>query len=278
MGFLFGAHSRVREICFKLPATLSPAISRRNLMPSLLGGVENILTLYSFCDIINLKRKVRKLTDILLFGIFHFFEEKIDFSSDTVQRQLDDLSYAVSKFAPSAVAVELEKEKYGEKVCLLDVNWKQAFTREQFYFGGRIATNSGLKVLHPIDKIFPLNADMVNPENMQLIIPRLQYLQKLDEIDNINEKCRFINSAQYVSHDANMYLDINSQNRNGDYFESKCLSEWYFRNLCIFSNLQHVAKEHDRIVVLYGAGHIPILRDLINMSDSMNLVDINDYI
>ena len=218
------------------------------------------------------------MTDILLFGIFHFSEEKIDFSSDTIQRQLDDLSYAVSKFSPSAVAVELEKEKYGEKVFLLDVNWKQEFLREQFNFGGRIAANSGLKVLHPIDKVFPLNADMVNPENMQLIFPRLQYLQKFDEFDSIKEKCRFINSDRYISHDANMYLDINSQNRNGDYFESKCLSEWYFRNLCIFSNLQSVAKEHDRIVVLYGAGHIPILRDLINMSDSMNLVDINDYI
>ena len=109
-------------------------------------------------------------------------------------------------------------------------------------------------------------------------VPRLEYLQKIDGINDIKEKCKFINSRQYVLHDANMYLDINSQNRNGDYFESKCLSEWYFRNLCIFSNLQRIAKEHDRIVVLYGAGHIPILRDLINMSDSMNLVDINNYI
>ena len=161
---------------------------------------------------------------------------------------------------------------------LLDGNWKNEFLREQISLGGRIAINSGLQILHPIDKFFPLNADMVNSENMQLILPRLNYLQKFDEINDIKEKCRFINSRQYVSHDANMYLDINSQNRNGDYFESKCLSEWYFRNLCIFSNLQSVAKKHDRIVVLYGAGHVPILRDLINMSDSMNLVDINDYI
>ena len=218
------------------------------------------------------------MTDILLFGIFHFFEEKIDFSSDLIQKELDDLSYSVSKFSPSAVAVELDKEKYGDKISLLDLNWKENLSREQFSLGGRIAVNSGLKVLHPIDKVFPLNADMVNSENMQLILPRLNYLQKLDEINDIKEKCRFINSRQYVSHDANMYLDINSQNRNGDYFESKCLSEWYFRNLCIFSNLQSVAKEHDRIVVLYGAGHIPILRDFINMSDSMNFVDVNEYI
>ncbi|MBQ4121304.1 MAG: hypothetical protein IJD35_04745 [Clostridia bacterium] len=218
------------------------------------------------------------MTDILLFGIFHFWEEKIDFSSDEIQRQLDDLSLAVSKFSPTAVAVELDKEKYGETISLLDGNWKKEFLREQFSLGARIAVHSGLDVLYPIDKVFPLNADMVNPENMQLILPRLNYLQKVDEINDIVEKCRFINSRQYVTQDANMYLDINSQNRNGDYFVSKCLSEWYFRNLCIFSNLQSIAKEHDRVVVLYGAGHIPILRDLINMSDSMNLVDINNYI
>lgn len=218
------------------------------------------------------------MTDILLFGIFHFCEEKIDFTLDEIQSQLDDLSLDVSKFLPTAVAVELDKEKYGETISLLDENWKKEFFREQFSLGARIAANAGLHILHPIDKVYPLNADMGNLENMQLILPRLEYLQKIDGINDIKEKCKFINSRQYVLHDANMYLDINSQNRNGDYFESKCLSEWYFRNLCIFSNLQRIAKEHDRIVVLYGAGHIPILRDLINMSDSMNLVDINNYI
>lgn len=218
------------------------------------------------------------MTDILLFGIFHFSEEKIDFTLDEIQSQLDDISLAISKFSPTAVAVELDKEKYGETVSLLDENWKKEFFREQFSLGARIAVNAGLQILHPIDKVYPLNADMINPENMQLILPRLKYLQKLDEINDIKEKCKFINSRQYVLHDANMYLDINSQNRDGDYFESKCLSEWYFRNLCIFSNLQSIAKEHNRVVVLYGAGHIPILRDLINMSDSMNLVDINNYI
>ena len=218
------------------------------------------------------------MTDILLFGIFHFSEEKIDFTLDEIQNQLDELALAISRFSPTSVAVELDKEKYGAEYSLLDGNWKNEFLREQISLGGRIAVNAGLQILHPIDKVYPLNADMINPENMQLILPRLKYLQKLDEINDIKEKCKFINSRQYVSHDANMYLDINSQNRDGDYFESKCLSEWYFRNLCIFSNLQSIAKEHNRVVVLYGAGHIPILRDLINMSDSMNLVDINNYI
>ena len=96
------------------------------------------------------------MTDILLFGIFHFFEEKIDFSSDTIQRQLEDLSYAVSKFSPSAVAVELDKEKYGEKIFLSDGIWKKEFSREQFSLGARIAVNAGLDFLYPIDKFVEL--------------------------------------------------------------------------------------------------------------------------
>lgn len=47
------------------------------------------------------------MTDILLFGIFHFSEEKIDFTLDEIQSQLDDISLAISKFSPTAVAVEL---------------------------------------------------------------------------------------------------------------------------------------------------------------------------
>lgn len=217
-------------------------------------------------------------TDILLFGTFHFFEEKIDFQSDEIQKQLDDLSLAISRFTPTAVAVELEKEKYGGAISLLDGSWKNEYSNEAFALGARIAVNSKLQVLYPIDKTFPLNGDMINEKNMQLIYPRLEYLLKVDEFDDIKEKFKFINNKSYITHDANMYLDINSQNRKGDYFESKCLSEWYFRNLCIFSNLQSIAKEYNRIVVLYGAGHIPILRDLINMSDSMNLVDINNFL
>lgn len=218
------------------------------------------------------------MTDILLFGIFHFSEEKTDFTSDEIQNQLCELSYAVSKFSPTAVAVELDREKYGERISLADGSWKKDLLREAFCFGGRIAVDSGLDELYPIDKIFPLNPNMINDVNMHLILPRLEYLQKLGEIGDIKEKCKYINSPKYILNDANMYLDINSKNRDGEYFESKCISEWYFRNLCIFSNLQNISKDHSRIVVLYGAGHIPILRDLINMSDSMNLVDINNYI
>ena len=96
------------------------------------------------------------MTDILLFGIFHFSEEKIDFTLDEIQNQLDELALAISRFSPTSVAVELDKEKYGAEYSLLDGNWKNEFLREQISLGGRIAINSGLQILHPIDKVLLL--------------------------------------------------------------------------------------------------------------------------
>ncbi len=217
------------------------------------------------------------MTDILLVGTFHFKEENIDFGADDIQKQLDEISLSISKFAPTAVAVELDLEKYGAPIGLPDIEWKKELS-ESFLLGGRIACYSGLNVIHPIDKVFPLNPKMITPKIAEQIAPRIHFLQKTDELRGIKEKLAFINSVEYRLQDANMYLDINSQNQNGEYFESKCLTDWYFRNLCIFSNLQRLSKQYDKIVVLYGAGHIPILRDLVNASDSMNLIDIELFL
>ena len=218
------------------------------------------------------------MTDILLLGTFHFHEEKTDFNLDEVQLQLDIFCRRISKFSPNAVAVELDKTKYGDKVCISKDKWRHNLSSESFSVGGRIASFSGLEYIYPVDKVLPLNAEMLGNEIWERIMPRLNFLKKCDEISDIRKKYQFLNSSEYRLQDANIYLDINVENRDGDYFESRCLSDWYLRNLCIFSNLQNLAKEHDRILVLYGAGHIPILRDLINTADNMNWVDPNLYI
>ena len=79
------------------------------------------------------------VTDILLLGTFHFHEENTDFNSDEVQFQLDMFCRRMSKFSPDAVAVELDKTKYGDKVCISDDKWRHTLSSESFSVGGRIA-------------------------------------------------------------------------------------------------------------------------------------------
>lgn len=49
-----------------------------------------------------------------------------------------------------------------------------------------------------------------------------------------------------------------------DYAGADMVASWYMRNLRIFANLTRIVdSEDDRVFVIFGQGHIPILRDLV---------------
>src|SRR5690606_38024758 len=46
---------------------------------------------------------------------------------------------------------------------------------------------------------------------------------------------------------------------------ARYVAEWYRRNLAIFANLAGtVQSPSDRLLVVYGQGHVPILRDFVS--------------
>jgi hypothetical protein len=51
------------------------------------------------------------------------------------------------------------------------------------------------------------------------------------------------------------------------------LAAWYARNVRIFVNLLRVAQPGDRILVLFGAGHLGILRELVRSAPGFQLID-----
>ena len=55
-------------------------------------------------------------------------------------------------------------------------------------------------------------------------------------------------------------------------------SKWYERNLKIFANIQQLATRSNKLFILYGAGHLKILKELINADDNLKLVDTYEYL
>lgn len=53
---------------------------------------------------------------------------------------------------------------------------------------------------------------------------------------------------------------------------------WFLRNAKIFTKLMKIAKPGDRIIVLFGAGHAPWLRYLVEHTPGFQLVEPNDYL
>jgi hypothetical protein len=67
--------------------------------------------------------------------------------------------------------------------------------------------------------------------------------------------------------------------RNDDYFGPDMRTRWYNRNLRIFQNLQRITGSSDeRILVIIGAGHLPLLRYSVQASPEYRLVEVREYL
>ena len=60
---------------------------------------------------------------------------------------------------------------------------------------------------------------------------------------------------------------------------AEVVGEWYKSNLRIYNNIESIANSSsDRVLVLYGQGHLKILNQLINDSPNLDLIQINDLL
>ncbi|MCW4470204.1 DUF5694 domain-containing protein [Flavobacterium sp. MFBS3-15] len=114
-------------------------------------------------------------------------------------------------------------------------------------------------------------------------------LHAQDLVDQMNEK-----EAQLSMKDHLVYLNSqNTLNRNlqyyikyfvnigkGDNYEGTDLvSEWYTTNLRIYTNiLRMVGPADNAILVIYGQGHIPILKHLFESNNDFEIVEVEDLL
>lgn len=64
------------------------------------------------------------------------------------------------------------------------------------------------------------------------------------------------------------------------YISADGIARWYQRNLRIFANTYDIAdfSQEDRILMIYGAGHVWQLRQLLTDSPDFDYVEVNDYL
>ena len=53
---------------------------------------------------------------------------------------------------------------------------------------------------------------------------------------------------------------------------------WFTRNLRIFANIQRITEPGDRLLLIIGGGHVPILRHCVEASPEYDLAEVGDYL
>lgn len=245
------------------------------------------------------------MTEILLLGTFHFMERPIDFYSDEIQNELDLLAGKLLSFDPDTIAVEaavsaqmqvdesyrkfslkdlrnknkMESETLGD-ICMYGETHPITYNNESIQVGYRLGKLLELDKIYAIDDDSILNMEVMNHPTPLLTeaINALNTDMKELEKGTIIDLYQYYNSQRFSTLNHNVYMQANAIHMDHNYAGAEMVTKWYERNLKIFSNLQRLATKSKRLFVIYGAGHLQILRELINADSNLKLMDVYKYL
>jgi len=261
---------------------------------------------------------IRERAKVLLLGTFHFAypnldvfssEEKVDMLSERRQAEIAEVVKRLVAFRPTKVAVErrLEDEvSLNQEYQAYRAGDLKLRVGEVHQIGFRVAAMLNHERLYPIDEW----GQPYEPEESLLEYARKRlgdaaagfsemelwyslhegfYLEHgrrltafLDGMlarQTLREHLLLLNSDEYCEVSHGQYLAW-VDGSPGDYtLPDYIASWWYDRNLRIFANVKRITESpEDRILVIIGAGHVPILRHAIACSPKHELVDLRAYL
>jgi hypothetical protein len=237
---------------------------------------------------------------VLILGMYHFDNPGLDVVKSEVadillparQAEVVAVVDAVARFRPTSIAVEHLPSMAPRLDSLFDgyrQGRRELGRNETQQIGFRLARMLGHERVMPIDHggEFPFGAMM---EYAQKNDPAFvgwvgRELGRITEETNrrqrentVGEILRHANDPAVIAEGHGMYLRLAAVGAGDTYVGADLLSRWYERNIRIFANIQRIAKPGDRIVVVIGAGHAAILRELVASDPDMALVETLDYL
>ena len=241
-----------------------------------------------------------KKARVLILGVFHMANpgrDMFNLQVDDVlaprrQKELSELAEMLKKFQPTKIA--LESPAGSEKIQKQYQDYlaeNYSLTRsESDQIGFRLGKELGHKHVYGIDiqGDFPFDAVAQfakkngKEERLNGLISQVpKEIEAMSQIlskGTISDLLRYINQDEHVRRDHEFYMSMAQFAGNGEYPGPDLLAAWYQRNIRIYSNLRGIIDSpEDRVLVIYGSGHLFWLeRDVLDSPD-LELVRLSDY-
>lgn len=233
-------------------------------------------------------------TQIMLLGTYHFRYNEDVLRSAEGRAQIEDVVARLAAFAPTKIALEFTTDRQTEIDSLyalyLDDRWELG-SNEVYQLGFRLARRLGHRRVHLVDtERHPFFVDLALEE----LAPREDEIKRIDpewtarfrklgtfsdslfRVQTLGEYLRFVNSPAQIrrSHLVYHVRTFKFDGEEGGFLGADFTSGWYNRNLRIFRNLQRITESpDDRILLIIGYGHLPILRFVVEHSPEFELVE-----
>jgi hypothetical protein len=251
----------------------------------------------------------RKPAQVLLLGTWHFGypgldahktrpEDRVDVLSPQRQQEMNEVIEVLKRYNPTRIYVESGRQAFIDSLYDAYRAGKHQLRRNELdQLAMRLGKELGLSKLHAVD-----DGSFISDYYKQM--PFIDSLRKItgpvneSRDDYWNE--RYMKMYDYadstLKHQSILehllvYADPYVLKRNhGHYISSGFHTNnaagpdylgmwWYSRNLRIYNNILHTnPSSGDRILVVFGNGHMSILRHLFESSPEFLLVELKDVV
>jgi hypothetical protein len=238
--------------------------------------------------------------EILVLGTYHmanpgrdiFNMKADDVLSPKRQAEVEQEIEALKKFHPTKIAVEAEVgSEHVPKQYADYLQGKYTLTRNEVdQIGFRLAKELGHKTIYPVDVEgdFPwqhvVNYANANGKSQELdaITARLGAMVKQQDeylrSHTVLETLEFMNSDEHVRRDVGFYYADARFGDPDDYAGPDLLAAWFQRNIRIYNNITKlVDSPNERILVIYGAGHLGWLRQDVANDETLRLRKLSEF-
>ncbi|WP_198418061.1 DUF5694 domain-containing protein [Chryseobacterium nakagawai] len=251
-----------------------------------------------------------KQKEVLTLGTFHFAfhnrdvkkvdqNDQIDVLDKKYQDEIHTIVQKILKFRPTIIAVEVDPALQPTidslYQCYLEGNYE--LNREEYQqIGFRTAKKLNLKKIYcvndwghyykNIDSLLANDANVrkkfneffyKNPDTSLI-----HYSKDIFKTKGIIAQLKELNNPKNLKKDLGNYLvgTFKYETESNHSFGVDFTTGWWFnRNLKIFRNIQKInTNTSDKILVIYGAGHMNLLNIFFNSSPEYKLQRINKYL
>lgn len=247
---------------------------------------------------------------IMMLGTFHFDDagldgykpkHRLDLLSPRRQVEVAVVLNSLARFKPNKIAVEWPAEHQ----AALDAEFEKylagsensAGPNEVYQLGFRLARRLGhrrvyavdarerpdFKIVHTTDALIEHARSLGQTGLIDRGTKWAQWYEDLDRWEDeiktrqsLLDHLRIQNSPEYFRHSLSRYLVAEFEVGGGaDYTGADWRTAWYNRNLRIFSNLLRLrTASSDRILLIVGAGHLPLLLQLAQSAPEFESVPV----
>lgn len=247
----------------------------------------------------------------LLIGTFHYHNpgadvaqtKSFDILSDAAQAELEEISEKIKAYQPDQVLVEWPYDEQHELDSLYQLFLEDSYftndslsdfylKNEIFQLGFRVAKKAGLKSVQAVDyrnTEFPFDSLMTVAALQKQTDLQKQFTDGIERFtQEFDEK---IESGASLL-DMTYYLNTEELRKFSNEFQTQVpllvgdrtnfvgaylASEWYRRNLYMWSLAQKATESGDqRVMLLLGSSHIALIKDFIDKNPEWSTVELKE--